>query len=55
MMECLLAEMNAKIKINRAKTDSNLKEMKDEMTARLEAKVEANHYMMEASQEEMKS
>jgi hypothetical protein len=38
MMECLLAKMNA----NQAKADSNLKEMKEELMARTEAKIDAN-------------
>jgi hypothetical protein len=49
MMANLLAEMKAEIRTNReemktnqAKMDANLKEMKEEMMARLEAKIEAS-------------
>jgi hypothetical protein len=38
MMECLLAKMNA----NQAKADATLKEMKEELMARMEAKIDAN-------------
>jgi hypothetical protein len=31
------------MRTNEAKTDPNLKEMRDEWTARLEASIEANH------------
>jgi hypothetical protein len=40
-MACLLAETKAEIRTNQVKADTSLKEMKEEMTARLEAKIEA--------------
>jgi hypothetical protein len=53
MMACLLSEMKAEIrttgeemKTNQAKMDANLKEMKEGMTARLEAKLGANNEMV---------
>jgi hypothetical protein len=49
MMANLLAEMKAEVrtnkeemKTNQVKMDGNIKEMKKEMTARLEAKIEAS-------------
>jgi endo-alpha-1,4-polygalactosaminidase (GH114 family) len=48
-MERLLAKMEA----NQAKTDANLKEMKEEMTARLEAMIQTNQERMEVNQGNM--
>jgi nucleoid-associated protein YejK len=43
MMAHLLAKMKAEIRINQAKTAINLKEINEEMMARLEATIEANN------------
>jgi hypothetical protein len=40
--------MKEEIRTNQAKVDANLREMKEEMMARLEAIIEANHERMEA-------
>jgi cob(I)alamin adenosyltransferase len=53
MMAHLLARMKAEIRTNQAKTDANLKEMKEEMMARLEAKVEANNEKVKPIQEKV--
>lgn len=42
MMDHLLVKMKATIRTNQAKADTNLKEMKIEMAARLEAMMQNN-------------
>jgi hypothetical protein len=48
MMAPLLSEMKAEIRTKHVKVDTNLKEMKGEMMASLEAKMEANNKTYEA-------
>jgi hypothetical protein len=43
-----MAEMKAEIRNNQATADANLNEMKEEMTASLEAKVEASNEQFES-------
>jgi hypothetical protein len=47
-MAHLMAEMKAEIRTNQATADANLMEMKEGMTTRLEAKVEANNEKFES-------
>jgi transcription initiation factor IIE alpha subunit len=49
MMTCVLDEMKAEITTNQAKVDANLKQMKEEIMARLEAMIQNNQYYISAS------
>jgi hypothetical protein len=48
-MEQMMAHLLAEIRTNQDKAAANLKKIKDEMMARLEAKINAHHERMMAS------
>jgi hypothetical protein len=58
-MACLLDKMKAEIRTNQAKVDANLKEIKEEIMARLEAMIQNNQdemlAKMETNQERMEA
>jgi hypothetical protein len=47
---CLLAKLKAEIRTSQAKVNANVKEMKEDMTARLEAMVQNNQEGTETNQ-----
>jgi uncharacterized protein YgiM (DUF1202 family) len=51
MMALLLAEKKAKRRTNQAKADADLKEIEEEMTARLETMIQKTQERMETNQE----
>jgi hypothetical protein len=53
IIACLLAEIKIEIRTNQAKTDANLKEMKEEMTSRPEAMIMNNQERMKPNHEKM--
>jgi hypothetical protein len=53
MMARLLAGMKAEIRMSQAKMDASLKEIKEEMMARLEAKIEASNEKVKTIQEKI--
>jgi hypothetical protein len=46
-MEQMMARLLDEIRTNQAKADANLKDMKEEIIARLEAKIDANQEKLE--------